>query len=154
MIGTIDQLPLLTLVVTLLGVINTVMASVRARRWELGVLRSVGLIRSGLLRLILAFGAAGLSRRGRGGEQGSRSRSLDSRLRGNDKLGLARRGRGGILRQAEAKNNGAAQSSLGSRLRGNDKLGLSPQGKDVSQFPFLWKEEAYDGLSKHARRRV
>jgi len=56
MIWTMCQLPLVTLVVTSLGVINTVMASVRARRWELGVLRSVGLSRSGLLRLILAEG--------------------------------------------------------------------------------------------------
>ncbi|MCS7304388.1 MAG: ABC transporter permease [Thermoguttaceae bacterium] len=56
MIWTMCQLPLLTLMVTSLGVVNTVMASVRARRWELGVLRSVGLTRSGLLRLILAEG--------------------------------------------------------------------------------------------------
>ena len=56
MIWTMCQLPLLTLVVSSLGVINTVMASVRARRWELGVLRSVGLSRNGLFRLILAEG--------------------------------------------------------------------------------------------------
>jgi putative ABC transport system permease protein len=49
-------LPLITLVVTSLGVVNTVMASVRARRWEFGVLRSQGITRSGLFRMILAEG--------------------------------------------------------------------------------------------------
>ncbi len=56
MIWTMCQLPLLTLVVTSLGVINTVMASVRARRWELGVLRAVGMSRNALFRMILAEG--------------------------------------------------------------------------------------------------
>lgn len=37
-----------------LGVANTIMASVRSRRWQFGVLRSVGLGRGDLLRLILA----------------------------------------------------------------------------------------------------
>jgi len=37
-----------------LGVTNTVMASVRSRRWQFGVLRSVGVVRSQLLRLVLA----------------------------------------------------------------------------------------------------
>ena len=36
------ELPLITLLVTSLGVVNTIMASVRARRWELGVLRPWG----------------------------------------------------------------------------------------------------------------
>jgi putative ABC transport system permease protein len=49
-------LALITLVVTSLGVINTVMASVRARRWEFGVLRSQGVTRSGLVRMVLAEG--------------------------------------------------------------------------------------------------
>ncbi|MBN2216362.1 MAG: ABC transporter permease [Pirellulales bacterium] len=49
-------LPLVTLLVTSLGVVNTVMASVRARRWEFGVLRAQGITRSGLVRMILAEG--------------------------------------------------------------------------------------------------
>jgi putative ABC transport system permease protein len=50
------QLPLITLLVTSLGVVNTVMASVRARRWELGVLRAVGVTRLALFRMILTEG--------------------------------------------------------------------------------------------------
>jgi putative ABC transport system permease protein len=37
-----------------LGVTNTVMASIRSRRWQLGVLRSIGVTRSQLVRLVLA----------------------------------------------------------------------------------------------------
>ncbi len=37
-----------------LGVTNTIMASIRSRRWQFGVLRSIGVTRSGLLRLVLA----------------------------------------------------------------------------------------------------
>ncbi len=37
-----------------LGVTNTIMASVRSRRWQFGVMRSVGVTRGQLLRLILA----------------------------------------------------------------------------------------------------
>ncbi len=37
-----------------LGVANTIMASVRTRRWQFGVLRSVGITRGQLLRLVLA----------------------------------------------------------------------------------------------------
>ncbi|HEX8524087.1 MAG TPA: FtsX-like permease family protein [Tepidisphaeraceae bacterium] len=37
-----------------LGVTNTIMASVRSRRWQFGVMRSVGVTRSQLLRLIMA----------------------------------------------------------------------------------------------------
>lgn len=54
MIWGMSQLPLVTLVVTAIGVIGTVAASVRARRWELGVLRAIGVTRWGLFRLILA----------------------------------------------------------------------------------------------------
>jgi putative ABC transport system permease protein len=54
MIWGMCQLPLVTLAVTALGVVNTVMASIRARRWEMGVLRAVGLTRFGLFRLIVA----------------------------------------------------------------------------------------------------
>lgn len=56
MIWASCYLPLITLVVTSLGVVNTIMASVRARRWEFGVLRSQGVTRSGLSRMILAEG--------------------------------------------------------------------------------------------------
>ena len=41
-IWALSQLPLVTLAVTSLGVVNTVLASIRARRWDLGVLRRSG----------------------------------------------------------------------------------------------------------------
>lgn len=47
-------LPLITLLVVSLGVVNTVAASVRARRWEFGVLRAIGLRRFGLVKLVFA----------------------------------------------------------------------------------------------------
>jgi putative ABC transport system permease protein len=53
-IWALSELPLVTLLVTSLGVINTVLSSVRARRWDLGVLRALGLTRFGLFRLIVA----------------------------------------------------------------------------------------------------
>ncbi|MBN2578608.1 MAG: ABC transporter permease [Pirellulales bacterium] len=56
MIWASCTLPLVTLLITSLGVVNTVMASVRARRWEFGVLRSQGVTRWGLFRMILAEG--------------------------------------------------------------------------------------------------
>jgi putative ABC transport system permease protein len=40
-----------------LGVANTIMASIRSRRWQFGILRSIGLGRADLLRLILAEAA-------------------------------------------------------------------------------------------------
>lgn len=36
------------------GVMNTIMASIRTRRWQLGILRSIGVTRDQLLRLVLA----------------------------------------------------------------------------------------------------
>jgi putative ABC transport system permease protein len=54
MIWAMCQLPLITLLVTSLGVVNTIMASVRARRWELGVLRALGVTRWAMARMILA----------------------------------------------------------------------------------------------------
>jgi len=54
MIWGMSQLPLVTLVVTSLGVVNAVMASVRARRWDMGVLRALGHTRFTLVRLVLA----------------------------------------------------------------------------------------------------
>lgn len=56
MIWMMSQIPLITLLVASLGVVNTVMASVLARRWELGVLRAVGVTRGGLCAMILAEG--------------------------------------------------------------------------------------------------
>lgn len=56
MIWVMCELPLITLLITSLGVVNTVMASVRARRWELGVLRAVGISRGVMFRMILAEG--------------------------------------------------------------------------------------------------
>jgi putative ABC transport system permease protein len=56
MIWAMCQLPLITLLVTSLGVVNTIMASVRARRWELGVLRALGVTRSAMFRMILVEG--------------------------------------------------------------------------------------------------
>lgn len=52
-IWLLSQLPLVTLLVTSLGVINTIVASIRVRQWDLGVLRAVGITRSGLFRMIL-----------------------------------------------------------------------------------------------------
>lgn len=49
-----SKFPLIVLGITTLAVANTIMASVRARRWELGVLRAVGLTRGGLTRLVVA----------------------------------------------------------------------------------------------------
>ncbi|MDY0165601.1 MAG: ABC transporter permease [Thermoguttaceae bacterium] len=49
-----SKFPLIVLAITTLAVANTIMASVRARRWELGVLRAVGLTRGGLTRLVVA----------------------------------------------------------------------------------------------------
>jgi putative ABC transport system permease protein len=50
----LSQMPLVTLLVTSLGVMNTVISSVRARRWEMGILRAVGVTRFGLFRMVLA----------------------------------------------------------------------------------------------------
>jgi len=42
--------------VSSLGVTNTIMASIRSRRWQFGVLRAIGVTRGALARLILAEG--------------------------------------------------------------------------------------------------
>ena len=49
--------PFGAMVVASLGVTNTIMASIRTRRWQLGVLRSIGLTQSQLLRLIFSEAA-------------------------------------------------------------------------------------------------
>jgi putative ABC transport system permease protein len=56
MIWAMARLPLVTLLVAALGVMNAVLASVRARRWEMGVMRAVGITPAALVRLILAEG--------------------------------------------------------------------------------------------------
>jgi putative ABC transport system permease protein len=53
-IWTLSLLPLVTLAVASLGVVNTVLSSIRARRWDMGVLRALGVTRFELVRLILA----------------------------------------------------------------------------------------------------
>lgn len=45
--------PIVALLVASVAVANTIMASIRARRWEFGVLRSVALTRGNLVRLVL-----------------------------------------------------------------------------------------------------
>jgi len=54
MIWGMSQLPLVTLLVTSLGVTGAVLASVRTRRYDMGVLRASGLTRFALARLVLA----------------------------------------------------------------------------------------------------
>jgi putative ABC transport system permease protein len=46
--------PFAAMMVASLGVTNTIMASIRTRRWQLGVLRSVGLTQSQLIRLVFS----------------------------------------------------------------------------------------------------
>ena len=53
-IWALSMLPLVTLAVASLGVVNTVLSSIRARRWDFGVLRAIGITRFGLVRMILA----------------------------------------------------------------------------------------------------
>ena len=48
------KLPLILLMISSLGMMGTVAASIRTRRFELGVLRCLGMTRFGLVRLILA----------------------------------------------------------------------------------------------------
>ena len=52
----ISQLPLAAVLIAGIGVLNIILASVRARRWELGVMRSIGISRSEISRAILAEG--------------------------------------------------------------------------------------------------
>ncbi|AMV31549.1 Macrolide export ATP-binding/permease protein MacB [Pirellula sp. SH-Sr6A] len=52
----LSQVPLLALVIAAIGVLNVLLASVRSRRWEFGVLRSIGIDRSQITRAILAEG--------------------------------------------------------------------------------------------------
>lgn len=51
-----SRLPLVTLAITCLGVLNAMLASVRARRWDIGVLRAIGFTRWAIVRAVVAEG--------------------------------------------------------------------------------------------------
>lgn len=51
-----SRLPLITLGITCLGVLNALLASVRARRWDIGILRAIGFTRWAIVRAIVAEG--------------------------------------------------------------------------------------------------
>lgn len=53
-IGEMSRLPLIALFIMSLAVANAVIASVRVRQWELGILRAVGITRGQLVRLVVA----------------------------------------------------------------------------------------------------
>jgi putative ABC transport system permease protein len=53
-IWSLSQLPLVTLAVASIGVLNAILASVRGRRWDVGVLRALGFTRGTLVRLVVA----------------------------------------------------------------------------------------------------
>lgn len=55
-IWMISQIPLIALLIAGLGVLNVILASVRARRWSMGVLRAIGFTRATLVRIVLAEG--------------------------------------------------------------------------------------------------
>jgi putative ABC transport system permease protein len=57
LLALISTVALAAMAVASLGVANTMMASVRSRRWQFGVLRSIGVCRGELLRLVLAEAA-------------------------------------------------------------------------------------------------
>ncbi|EAQ81595.1 ABC transporter permease [Blastopirellula marina] len=56
-IWAVSQLPIAAVAIAGFGVLNVILASVRARQWEMGVLRSIGISRSAILRAIVAEGA-------------------------------------------------------------------------------------------------
>jgi putative ABC transport system permease protein len=56
MLLVLSSVALAAIAVASLGVTNTIMASIRARQWQFGILRSVGVTRLQLLRMILAEG--------------------------------------------------------------------------------------------------
>ena len=53
-IWSLTWFPLIALVITSLAVFNAVMASVRARFWQIGVLRGIGMTGGQLLRMVLS----------------------------------------------------------------------------------------------------
>lgn len=52
----VSVVPLLATIIAGLGVLNVMLASVRSRHWELGVLRSIGITQSSIVRAIVAEG--------------------------------------------------------------------------------------------------
>jgi len=52
----LSRLPIVILIITTVGVLNALLASVQARRWDMGILRSLGFTRSMLVRLVVAEG--------------------------------------------------------------------------------------------------
>ncbi|HEX2971500.1 MAG TPA: ABC transporter permease, partial [Tepidisphaeraceae bacterium] len=54
MLLLLSTVALAAIIVASLGVTNTIMASIRSRQWQFGILRSIGVTRGQLLRLILA----------------------------------------------------------------------------------------------------
>ena len=57
MLMLVSTIAFAAMAVASLGVTNTIMASVRSRRWQFGVLRSIGVTRGTLLRIVLAEAA-------------------------------------------------------------------------------------------------
>ncbi|MBI1348681.1 FtsX-like permease family protein [bacterium] len=55
-IWVVSQIPLVALLISSLGVLNVILASVRTRYWEFGVLRSIGFTSGNLVRTVLAEG--------------------------------------------------------------------------------------------------
>ncbi|MEM7308956.1 MAG: FtsX-like permease family protein [Planctomycetota bacterium] len=53
---TMSVFPLIAVGIASLGLLNVIVASVRARRWDFGVLRSIGFTRGTLVRLVVAEG--------------------------------------------------------------------------------------------------
>ena len=52
----LSRLPLVVLCITAVGMLNALLSSVRASRWETGILRAVGISRSVVVRLVIAEG--------------------------------------------------------------------------------------------------
>lgn len=52
----LSRLPAVVLVITSVGVLNALLASVRASRWETGILRAIGVSRGTVVRLVIAEG--------------------------------------------------------------------------------------------------
>ncbi len=50
----VSAVPFAAMAVSSLGVANTILASIRTRRWQFGILRSIGLTRSQLLRIVIS----------------------------------------------------------------------------------------------------
>jgi putative ABC transport system permease protein len=53
MLALMSAIAFAAIAVAALGVVNTIMASIRVRQWQFGVLRSIGLTRGQLLRFVL-----------------------------------------------------------------------------------------------------